>query len=548
MTLEKAYKILPSESVTASLHREMNKVHTTFKSLRPITPDLIEPLHQLLRAQVLVKEKRDGSTTSRLAIEGRKQYPDSYNSTHAGTFDTEKLLCLASACIADAAHRNVPLEIFGFDLPAAFLQAPLTRSDTNGFQLLTRLPSNMPGLLAGQLNEITGPQYGIKQSNNLFNHHLRTQLATIDYHPSILGPHIYHKQCPLNPQNYILVNMHVDDGAGFSTSPTLTIELKAFLSKHFGSHSAFPLTWHPELTEYCAISFTRTPDASLKADMGKYIRQLLTKEGMDLIPGSLSPALPGFFDPPTDLTPFDPVQYQSTQGGLLFANPIRHDVKTYVNHLSRSNIHPTQSDREKQIHVLRYLKEHPDEGPTFSANPVNYPNGPQLSASADNSHASLPNAQSLSGILYFIGNNNAAFSSFASAEPGIALSPQQAEYETLSRAAKQCVYWQQFLNGLGFQQSLPTIIHEDNLPAINLVTAPEVTRNSRHILIKHHYIRWLYQQGIVRPVHQGTNDLSADFLTKVHPPRKFHFFKDVVFNSQPYIRQFLARRHLHPHE
>ena len=123
----------------------MSKDHDAFQSLRPITPDQIEARHQYLRCQLLVKLKSDDSTSSRLAIDGSKQNPDSYNSTHAGTSDTERLLCLISACVADAAHREVPLEIFGFDIPGAFLQAPLTRQDTNGYQLITRLPSNMRG-------------------------------------------------------------------------------------------------------------------------------------------------------------------------------------------------------------------------------------------------------------------------------------------------------------------------------------------------------------------------------------------------------------------
>jgi hypothetical protein len=274
--------------------------------------------------------------------------------------------------------------------------------------------------------------------------------------------------------------------------------------------------------------------------MGPHIKKFLTKEGMDPIPGALTPAQSDFFDPPTDSTPVDIKMYQSTQGGLIFYTPLRADIKPFVNHLSRQNHHPTLSDRLKQIHIMRYIKAYPEEGPRYSGNPTDYPDGARLSSSSDNSHGSLSNGQSLSGILYNMGINNAAFASFASAEGGISLNPQEGEYHTLSRTAKQCVFWRQFLEGLGFPQPLPTVIHEDNLPAINLVKAPEVTRNSRHMLIKHHYIRWLYQQKLILPTHQGTNDMAADFLTKVHPPRKFHFFKDIIFNNS-HIRQFLAK-------
>jgi hypothetical protein len=65
--------------------------------------------------------------------------------------------------------------------------------------------------------------------------------------------------------------------------------------------------------------------------MGPHIRNFLTKEGMDPLPGALTPAQSDFFDPPTNPTPVDPKMYQSTQGGLVFYTPTRSDVKPYVN-------------------------------------------------------------------------------------------------------------------------------------------------------------------------------------------------------------------------
>jgi hypothetical protein len=265
--------------------------------------------------------------------------------------------------------------------------------------------------------------------------------------------------------------------------------------------------------------------------MHNHINKFLTKAGMDALPGALTPGLADFFDPPTDITPFDPTLYQSVQGNLIFYCLVRTDVKLFVHFLSSSNHLPTQSHRNKQIHIMRYLKSYPSVGPTFSSNPLSYPNGVQLEVDADCSHGSGPHSRDQSGILYRVGSTNACFSSFASAESGVSLSPQEGEYGTLCRAAKNTVFWRQLLEGFGFPQTAPTPIHEDNLPAINLVVAPEITKNSRHLLLKHHYVRWLYASGIINPIHRDTNIMLADFLTKVFPPRKFHYFKDKIFNS-----------------
>jgi hypothetical protein len=328
-----------------------------------------------------------------------------------------------------------------------------------------------------------------------------------------------------------------------STSLFLVKELKKALTDRYGHHKDFPLTWNENMEEYCGIQFVKNNDNSVKVHMGKHIRKFLSREGMDDIEGALTPALKDFFDPPSDSTPVDPIRYQAIQGSLIFYGPIRHDIKLFVNTLSKQNQSPTQSDKDKQLHIMRYLKEYPEEGPTFSANPSCYPDGPQLHGAADLGFATLFNGQSISGNLFTVGTNNASFASNASAEKGIVLSPQEGEYLSLGRCAKDIVFWQQFLDGLGFKQKLPIIIYEDNLPAINLVKAPQITRNSRHINIAHHFIRWLYQDNIILPVHQGTNEMTADFLTKVHQPRQHHYAKDVIFNSRPQLRNLLKAKY-----
>lgn len=528
MSITKALKMLDPIKVVAAIEKELDKVETQYESLVPISKSLLQEKSLWLRSQMFVKEKLLGDVSARLAIDGSKQPSDSYNSTYSGTSSTELLLLLLSTCVADAASRGCSptLTLSGFDIKGAFLHCDLTPADTNGYQFVTNLPKDIPGPKAGQLRAIVKGQYGIKQSNNIFNSHLGGTLEQNGYHSEPLTPYIYTKRCPTNASNFLAVNTHVDDGAVFSTSSLLLAELKAVLTARFGE-----LTWHDNLSHFCGIDFFRHPDHSVQLSMHTHLLKYLHDTGMDDIPGALTPTLSDFFDLPCDPTPYDSTSYQSTQGNLLFYCPIRSDIKMSVHHLSRSNHHPTISDRHKQIQILRYLKAHPYDGPRFSSDPLSYPNGVQLTVDADSSHASLPNCQDQSGIIYRIGRDNAPFSTHASAVPGISLSPQSSEYATMSTAAKNSMFYRQALEGLGFPQLFPTPIYEDNLPAINLVVAPDVTKNSRHLLIEHHYIRWLYSQGFVIPIHQGTNDMLADFFTKVLPPRKFHYFKDKIFNS-----------------
>ena len=128
----------------------------------------------------------------------------------------------------------------------------------------------------------------------------------------------------------------------------------------------------------CGVILTRHSDHSVTLDMGKYIlKSLLPKCGMDHVPAALTPSLAGFFDPPIDNTLFDPITFQSANGCLIYLLPIRHDIRQEIVYLCSLNSKPTVSCRTKQIQVLRYLKGCPYLGVTYSANLLNFPDGPE---------------------------------------------------------------------------------------------------------------------------------------------------------------------------
>ena len=82
----------------------------------------------------------------------------------------------------------------------------------------------------------------------------------------------------------------------------------------------------------------------------------------------------------------------------------------------------------------------------------------------------------------------------------------------MGRCAQHVQYFRQFAADIGFPQRHPTVILEDNQPAINLTIAPQVTGKSRHIALKEHYIRFLYTSQQITPQYVGTNDMIADGL------------------------------------
>jgi hypothetical protein len=106
----------------------------------------------------------------------------------------------------------------------------------------------------------------------------------------------------------------------------------------------------------------------------------------------------------------------------------------------------------------------------------------------------------------------------------------ESEYVAMTKAAKKCVHYRQLLTELGFPQSKPTIIFEDNQSSINLTRAPELTKNSKHIHTRHHYIRDLVAHGVFSPQYITTVDQVADILTKALPKPVFLTLRQKLLN------------------
>jgi hypothetical protein len=530
MSIRKASTLYPASDISAGIAKELGKHFTTYKSLKLISRAEIEPTAVFLRSQMFIKQKSSGLITARLAIDGSKQPRKTYNETYAGTSDTTNRAFLLQAYIADATHRGCldRLQIGDFDFPGAFLHNKLTRKMTNGHQLIAKLPLDLPGPQAGKLAEITGCCYGIKQANYEYDKDLTQLLTTAGFLPTASDHHSFHKRCPDNPLDSLTLNMHVDDGWHVTCSARLLSELKAILTARYG-----PIDFHDASTGVCGVRLTQHPDHSCTLDQGPHIRQFLHKAGMDLVPPALTPSTADLFHAPTDPTPVDKTRFLSVNGNLVFLLPIRHDIRKEVIHLCTRNSNPTRSDFQKQLHVLRYLKSCPDLGPTFPADPSAYPDGVTITAAADSSHACHTNGRSHTAYIIRIGSNTPPFVTHSSSEASaIALSPCEAEYLALGRCAQHVLYFRQFAADIGFPQKEPTVILEDNQPAINLTTAPQVTRRSRHIALKEHYIRWLYKSKQICPKFIGTNDMLADGLTKSLAPSKFLWFRNQLFGHQ----------------
>ena len=513
--------------MVAAIAKEMHKQTDQFNALREIQFSDRDADAVLLYSKVICREKFDSTgafteCSARLVPFGNNQPSDSYVSTYAPTADDPYKNCMVAANLADSVKHHYHLDIYDFDISGAFLQGHLDKSNFPR-QILIKIQPDLPHHLAGKWVEVLKPVYGLKQSNNIFYHDFNEVMLSLGYKPTFDNVSIYVKTHPSDPKLRNTVSMHVDDGLGVCSHPPYRDELLAALTKRFG-----PLKYHAESTSYTGTHMTRHPSGATTLDMAGYIKRFIADLGLSKLPAVASPSTADLYWPSKDTRPCDPVLYRHITGGLLYMLKARHDIRQEATYLSSKNHNPTYGDLKKCIRVIAYLNTYPSLGPTYYTT-----EGAVLYGKIDSAFGVHSDGRSQSALCLSIGEHSAPFLTRAYRQRNcVSVSPMDAEYVVFSEVGKLIVSLRRFLADLGFpQQPHPTLVGEDNIPAINLAVAPAITGRSRHIFVRHHYIRDLIKLNIVKPYHLGTKEQSIDLLTKPHGPTSFWPLCKLLLNT-----------------
>ena len=81
-------------------------------------------------------------------------------------------------------------------------------------------------------------------------------------------------------------------------------------------------------------------------------------------------------------------------------------------------------------------------------------------------------------------------------QKSVALSSMEAEYVAMADGMKEAIFLRYLWSFILSDRDVGcTLIHEDNLSAIHLACNPAPTPNSKHIDIRHHFIRERVERG-----------------------------------------------------
>jgi hypothetical protein len=199
---------------------------------------------------------------------------------------------------------------------------------------------------------------------------------------------------------------------------------------------------------------------------------------------------------------------------MYLAHGTRPDIAQATAAMARFTSNPG-SDHVKGVkRILRYIKGTWDAGVRYTRG------GGGLTAFADSDYAGdEKERRSTSGYIVYMAGGPV---SWASRLQGcVSLSTTEAEYVALCEVTKEIVWLQDMLEGLQLYKKETVTVFQDNQSTIALATNSKVSRRSKHIEVKYHYVRKAVERKVITITYCPTERMLADIMTKPLPETRF---------------------------
>ncbi|GKA55457.1 putative RNA-directed DNA polymerase [Tanacetum coccineum] len=221
--------------------------------------------------------------------------------------------------------------------------------------------------------------------------------------------------------------------------------------------------------------------------------------------------------------------YRSMIGCLMYLTASRPDIMFAVCLCARFQVTPKVSHLHAVKRIFRYLKHQPNLGLWY---PKDSPF--HLEAFLDSDYAGdNHDRRSTSGGCQYLGRRLVSWQ--CKKQTIVAISSTEAEYVAAASCCAQVLWMQNQLLDYGFN-FMNTEIHIDNESTICIVRNPVLHSKTKHIQIRHHFIRDCYEQRLINVVKVHTDDNVADLLTKGFDLARFNFLVVGLHPLSPYVR------------
>lgn len=386
------------------------------------------------------------------------------------------------------------MKIDQMDAVTAFLQSDLSE------EIYMELPGGC-GADSGKICKLNKAIYGLKQSGREWNMKLEKTLKSSGLVKSKMDPCVFY-----NKNLQLIVAVYVDDILVFWKSAESRDKLKKVLC------GAFKMKDLGRANSCIGLNITYdNENGGIWLDQEKYTQDILQRFGMW---NSKPVSTPSDVNQKLSATmcaegeEIDNIPYQEAVGSLLYlAQGTRPDIAFAVNDVSRFNAKHAKAHWIAVKRIFRYLKG------TFNYK-IFFARDGELQGYTDADWASdIDKRRSCTGYVFTLCGGAISWNS--KRQSTVALSSMEAEYMALSAASQEAIWLKQF--GQDFDTNIksnPVQIACDNQSAIAVAESNCYRARTKHIDIRHHYIRDRIDDGTIKVQYIPTEEMIADNLTK----------------------------------
>lgn len=436
-----------------------------------------------------VKMNADGSVDkykARLVIKGFHQ---KRGIDYEQTFSPVTRMATVRSVLSVAANEGMAMA--QFDVSTAFLYGSLDE------EIFMRQPEGYDDG-SGRVCLLRKSLYGLKQAPRCWNRCILDFFREIGFETSEADPCLLIRKTGCGK---IIVALYVDDGLVAGSSQQLIDEFIKELN------SRFKITTKPA-SYFLGIEIENRGDG-IKIIQTSYVKKILRRFGMDTCKPVSTPIV-------KDSTPSEKVDmsymrsnYRQIVGALAYLMVCtRPDIAYAVSIVSRSLEKPEAEDCVRLKRIMRYLQYTPDLGIIYKKH---YKEG-ILECYSDADHAGdVSTGRSTSGVLCMYAGG--AISWLSQRQTSVAISTTEAEIVAASEAARETVWLSRLLKDLVVLKKIPCL-RVDNEAAIRLAENPEFHRRTKHIRIRHFFVRELVTSGDLNVYKVASEEQLADIFTK----------------------------------
>src|SRR5919202_442075 len=437
------------------------------------------------------KLDEDGNVTrnkARLVAQGYNQQEGiDYDETFAPLARLEDIrILLAYAC----AHN---FKLYQMDVKSAFLNGVISEevyvSQPPGFENFEK---------PNHVYKLKKALYGLKQAPKAWYDRLKTFLVKHKYIMGMVDNTLFVKH---GKHHIIIVQIYVDDIVFGSTNNKLCEEFSKLM------HDEFEMSMMGELNFFLGLQIRQLEDG-IFINQSKYIKEMLKKFDLENVKSLDTPMATTTrlcVDDDSDLV--CSTKYRGMIGSLLYLTASRPDIMFSVCLCARFQESPKQTHYEAVKRIFRYLKGTMHLG-------LWYPKytGVDIMCYADSDlGGDLVDRKSTSGVCAYIGLCLTSW--FSKKQTSVALSTTEAEYVAAGRACAQVLWMKQmFVDYNEHVNEIPIMC--DNKSAIDLSKNPVLHARTKHIEIRHYFLRDNVQKGNIVLEKVDTTENVADIFTK----------------------------------